>query len=321
MNYIHFPNPSQSKKTLLIDSLEELRYGDTLHLGWAVNPESMAKGVMQNTQALLKRNAQKNGILRSFPVSQYFPYATHRRLGYHLSDQPAPGAKGAHHLLLNCCRVPILMMARHPSPPFSIIEHKAEYDFVNRQDQMMPATTLHFSDQEAFAPDGLVRIRLPDRNQVIWTIEADNATEPIVAKNHFTEENGRHETRDTLAKTSILYKVFRYIEYINDEAAYQHYQVDGEIVAFQSLWLFHHEKRLHQVREKLLTHLDRPRRFVWMTTREAIEKDVRGFWTAPVWYKLEPEAKPFALITNKTLTVDHFASHTNRKNKAIHLDL
>ena len=300
---IAFKNPTKGARCPhLLATLDHLTIADTPQLGWQLFPESLGrdKPVLQGMQAFLKKHVDE-GLISRVPVAGFLGFEGLHRYAYYLPNRRIPGREAGHRLITNAARVPIILMAGYKDAPVDDIYHIADYDVQRVGERLIPATRQELTNSTEFDPDLLVRIRLLTGETIIWIVEADNGTEPIVAGRKGGFEG---DLSDDLAyhRTCIVHKVGRFLEYVEDEGAWEGYADNGEVVAIQNPWVLNSEARLDRVHEKLVAHLG-PIPSVWLTTRSAIE-DPRDFWTKPVWRRCVPDAQPFALLEGRKLAMD-----------------
>jgi len=297
---LSFPNPKGPRAAALIEALDTLGLASSTQLGHLLFPESLAKGISQGVQRFLKMQVKRR-IIKPTPIWRYMPYEHLRRWVYTLNGRSPPPVSGAHQMLTNDIRIPLMLMQRRDATPLKVLDQAAFYETVSTEKGSQPATRLRLSDG-ALDPDVVAHIRLPKGKQVMLLCEADMGTEPTVDWNAGAAPMGRltdleaYETAAVqLDPSSLLRKVIQGIRFVNEN-----YDPGGSIVGYQNLWIFLNKRRLEQVHSRLLQHLP-PRRFIWMSYREAIENPV-DFWLSPVWQSLTPNPKPFALIVNNKMT-------------------
>ena len=295
---LSFPNPEGPRAVAVSETLETLGLATSTQIGHVVCPESFGKGMPQSTQRLLKTLVERR-VIKHTPAWRHMPFEHLRRFVYTLNGRSPPLVSGAHQLLTNDIRIPLMLMQRCKKAPLKVLDHAAYYETVSTEKGPQPATRLRLPDG-ALDPDVVAHVALPKGKQIMLLCEADMGTEPIVAWNagpmgKLMDPEAYDAAAAHLDPSSILRKVIQAMRFVNED-----YHPKSSIVAYQSLWVFLSKRRLEQVHVRLLQHLP-PKHFIWMSHREAIENPV-DFWLAPVWQSLIPDPKPFALIANNKMT-------------------
>jgi hypothetical protein len=302
---LSFKEPEKIPKWQLCqDYLQDWKILDTQDVAWLIFTSSMQKGVIQGAQAFLKQ-ATKSGRLRRFPAFTLNGFEDYRRDVYHLKGCKI-GPESPHRLLINKIRTPIELMQRTPHPFGEILYYQVEYHFIREDGRTLPATIEYLDDATEIIPDLTCVIRLPDGGIVVWYIEADTGTEPILAKSpDITDVSDADPNNGNgLASNCLAKKVIRY-----DRLRHQAHEVCSRFAEFGQLrailvgFVFQNEGRASRFRKTCLEHFDREMTHIITTNRQQFS-DPRDFLSAPIWECTELQPEPFSLLSEDQFQFD-----------------
>ncbi|MBD3182775.1 hypothetical protein GF312_10820 [Candidatus Poribacteria bacterium] len=277
------------------------------HLGWKHYPEAMAKGQKQAIQALMLREVNR-GTVYCVRCSDYPGWGNSREYAYTIRGRRIPKAKGGHLLSVNEVLVCIEMFKHIPDFPWKIIEIVPEYSFSYLDGKFVSNTAEELPDGTVIIPDIRVRFLTEEDEQVIWFVEVDNGTEPILypkkgysfdGKN-ITESDGKH-IHDP---SSLGFKFLNYREYING-LVWEKYNPDGKVVAVQNLYVLNSSIRAERLREAVISLAEKQQNFVWILNKGDLDTPF-DFWSGKVWNKSVNEPEPFSILNDGMIEIDRF---------------
>ena len=256
----------------------------------------------EDQQAVTKapEKREKDRLIEGFPISSVPGFEHKRMLVHHLPRYTPPRKELGHRIGVNQALVMGEILQRATNVPARLIFQHPDYEMDRPNGSPVPV-----SDNLEIIPHGSL---IPDITMlfehkgfgILWYIEIDMGSEPIASW-----------AKGVLIKECILSKILCYQELLGSGGFRRHEQDNLPIKAVQVVFVFMRPRRMHEVHKRLLKHLGKPRKSVWMTVMDNLTPD--KFWTDRHFIRLEENPQPFAVFESENQMTRDFLPEKSKK--------